>query len=168
MIHDIGGPLKKVLCKICYFGGHRTWPGDRSILRRIIMRLTICCDKSSYLGKFDEFVNSSLWVNEILGKLSKSDILKRRKWREKRKCEIFVCSSADKHLGAKCSQEEKPELNQKRKRSKRGERAAKRGGGGWIVGAAEAGWEPLASAGRSADCSLLTPFQWPTATNKEK
>ena len=37
--------------------------------------------------------------------------------------------SADKHLGAKCSQEEKPEFNQKRKRSKRGERAAKRGGG---------------------------------------
>ena len=47
-------------------------------------------------------------------------------------CEIFVCSSADKHLGlgAKCSQEEKPEFNQKRKRSKRGERADKRGGGG--------------------------------------
>ena len=41
-----------------------------------------------------------------------------------------MCSSADEHLGAKCSQEEKPELNQKRKRSKRGERADKRGGGG--------------------------------------
>ena len=48
---------------------------------------------------------------------------------------INLCAWAPSISWTMCSQEEKTELKYKRK-SKRGERADKRGGGGWIVGSA--------------------------------